>query len=71
MIEEGRPSWVLDDPRNSYKEQLWKFRDAQERTLARIEAYLARPWWCLLFLRADRLVRRRVGQEETETHLDG
>ena len=42
MIEEGRLSWVLDDPRNPYKEQLWKFRDAQGRTLASIEAYLAR-----------------------------
>jgi hypothetical protein len=71
MIEEGRPSWMLDDPRNPYKEQLWKFRDAQGRTLARIEAYLARPWWGLLFLRADRLVRRRVGREGRGTHLDG
>lgn len=71
MIEEGRPSWVLDDPRNPYKEQLWKFRDAQGRTLASIEAYLAPLWWGLLFLRADRLVRRRVGREGRGTHLYG
>jgi hypothetical protein len=70
-IEEGRPAWVLDDPRNPYKEQLCKFLDAQERTPARIEEYLTRPWWGLLFLRADRLVRHRVGREGTETHLDG
>jgi hypothetical protein len=71
MIEADRPEWVLDDPRNPYQEQLWKVLEAQERTSARIEEYLARPWWDLLSLNADRLVRRRVGQEGAETPLDG
>lgn len=48
------------DPWIWYRDQTLEAQDLAKR---RIEEYLARPWWGLLFLRADQWTRRRGGRK--------
>jgi hypothetical protein len=59
QIQELKPDWSVAATRNPYREQLEKLLDAQERTAAKIEGYLARPRWGSLFLWAERWIQRR------------